>query len=184
MQSTFGTVTSNAAIGGRLGLWWPEVGIATGISGLYNPDYIAGSHNAIHVLAVDFNYHKGNWDFRAEGGMLNQQTDPFLSDNITREGLSAQIAYRPRNAPNRYLQNLELVYRYSYVCFKGIDPTTLDLTTFSTPTDVPVRRQQNEVGLNYYFYPRMILKGAYQINDEPGFHLHDNQFLCELAWGF
>ena len=30
----------------------------------------------------------------------------------------------------------------------------------------------------------MVLKCAYQINDEPGFHLHDNQFLAELAWGW
>jgi hypothetical protein len=30
----------------------------------------------------------------------------------------------------------------------------------------------------------MVLKCAYQINDEPGFHLHDNQFIAELAWGW
>jgi hypothetical protein len=82
------------------------------------------------------------------------------------------------------LQNLELVYRYCYVNFKGIDPTTLDLTTFTTPVDVPVRRQQHEFGVNYYFAPRLVLKCAYQVNDEPGFHLHDNQFITELAWGW
>ena len=60
----------------------------------------------------------------------------------------------------------------------------LDLTTFGTPMDVPMRRQQNEFGVNYYFYPRMVLKMAYQINDEPKFHLHDNQFIAELAWGW
>ena len=49
---------------------------------------------------------------------------------------------------------------------------------------MPVRRQQNEFGINYYFYPRMVLKCAYQVNDEPGFHLHDNQFIAELAWGW
>jgi hypothetical protein len=30
----------------------------------------------------------------------------------------------------------------------------------------------------------MLLKLAYQINDEPTFHLHDNQFIAELAWGW
>ena len=40
------------------------------------------------------------------------------------------------------------------------------------------------LGVNYYFYPRLVLKCAYQINDEPGFHLHDNQFISELAWGW
>jgi hypothetical protein len=29
----------------------------------------------------------------------------------------------------------------------------LDLTTFSTPVDVPVRRQQNEFGVNLGGYP-------------------------------
>ena len=66
----------------------------------------------------------------------------------------------------------------------AIDATTLDLSTFATPIDVPVRRQQNEFGINYYFSPRMLVKVAYQINDEPGFHLHDNQFITEFAWGW
>ena len=79
---------------------------------------------------------------------------------------------------------MELVYRYSHVWFNGIDPTALDLTTFSTPVDVPVRRQQNEFGICYWFAPRCVIKFAYQINDEPGFHLHDNQFITELDWGW
>ena len=60
----------------------------------------------------------------------------------------------------------------------------MTLTTYCHAVDVPVRRQQNEFGINYYFYPRLVLKFAYQINDEPGFHLHDNQFLTELSWGW
>lgn len=182
---TFTSVSNNLAVGGRVGLWWPETGWAGGISALYNPDYIVGGFpNSISLWAADINYHKGNWDFRFEYGMTYQQTQPFLPMDITRRGFYTQIAYRPRDAANRYLQNLEFVYRYTYVDFQGIDATGLDLTTFSTPMDVPVRRQQNEIGVNYYFYPRMVLKAAYQINDEPGFHLHDNQFLAELAWGW
>ena len=73
---------------------------------------------------------------------------------------------------------------YGYVTFSGIDPTTLDLSTYGTPVDVPVRRQQNEFGISYWFSPRLVVKVAYQINDEPGFHLHDNQFLTEFAWGW
>jgi hypothetical protein len=30
----------------------------------------------------------------------------------------------------------------------------------------------------------LVVKAAYQINDEPNFHLHDNQFLAELDWGW
>jgi hypothetical protein len=184
MESTFTTVTNKVAVGGRLGFWWPEKGFASGVSGLYNPDYIAGSKNSLNVFAVDVNYHKGNWDFRAEYGMMYQQVKPFLDNNIRRDGFYAQVAYRPRDATCSYMQNVELVYRYSIVSYRGIDPTALDLTTFSTPADVPVHRQQNEIGINYYFYPRMVLKCAFQFNDEPGFHLHDNQFITELAWGF
>jgi hypothetical protein len=133
---------------------------------------------------VDFNYHKGNWDARAEYGMMFQQAQPFLNTDVTRQGFYGQVAYRPRDSHTRYLENIELVYRYAYVNFTGIDATTLDLTTYATPMDVPVRRQQNEVGIDYYFSPRMVLKCACQVNDEPGFHLHDNQFLTELAWGW
>ena len=191
MTDTFTVVTNSKAAGGRLGFWWPEVGLETGFSAMYNGDYIAGGQDSFSLWAVDFNYHKGNWDVRAEYGMSYQQTQPFVNSvtslplsDITRQGFYGQIAYRPRDSHAKYLQNVELVYRYGYVNFSGIDPTTLDLTTYSTPMDVPVRRQQNEIGFNYYFYPRMVLKCAYQINDEPGFHLHDNQFLTELAWGW
>jgi hypothetical protein len=185
MQNTFTRITNEKAVGGRLGLWWPEGGLAGGLSGLYNGDYVAGgSEDSISLWAVDLNYRKGNWDLRAEYGMTYQHAQSFIANNIRRQGFYVQAAYRPYDVANKYLQNFEAVYRYSYVDFRGIDPTALDLATFATPIDVPVRRQQNEVGVNYYFYPRMVLKCAYQINDEPGFHLHDNQFVTELAWGW
>jgi hypothetical protein len=185
MQNTFSFLTNEKAVGGRIGLWWPELGLEAGFSAMYNGDYIAGGfENSMSLWAADFNYHKGNWDVRAEYGMNYQQTQPFLNNNIMRQGLYAQVAYRPRDCEVRYLENVELVYRYSYVNFQGIDATTLNLGAYSTPIDVPVRRQQNEIGINYWFTPRLVLKCAYQINDEPGFHLHDNQFLAELDWGW
>jgi hypothetical protein len=185
MTDTFNSVTNDKAFGGRLGLWWPEAGLEAGFSGLFNGDYVGGGfEDQITLFAVDLNYHKGDWDVRAEYGRTYQQAGSFGFENITRQGMYAQVAYRPLDACNKYLQNTELVYRYSYVDFKGIDPTTLDLTTFSSPVDVPVRRQQNEIGINYYFAPRLVMKCAYQINDEPHFHLHDNQFLTELDWGW
>jgi hypothetical protein len=186
MQNTFNIITNQPAFGGRIGFWWPATGWEAGFSALLSPSYINGFQNSISLWAIDVNYHKGNWDLRAEYGMTYQQTQPFQTPDITRQGLYVQGAYRPRDCCNRYLQNVELVYRYGYVNFKGIDPTTLDLTgtTYPTPVDVPVRRQQNEFGVNYYFAPRLVLKCAYQLNDEPGFHLHDNQFITELAWGW
>ena len=185
MENTFSITSNERLFGGRLGLWYPEKGLEVGLSGLYSGDYIAGGfENSIRLWAADFNYHKGNWDFRFEYGQTFQQTANFIGTNIRRQGYYAQLAYRPRDIPGRFLQNVELVYRYSHVWFNGIDPTALDLTTFSTPVDVPVRRQQNEFGICYWFAPRCVIKFAYQINDEPGFHLHDNQFITELDWGW
>jgi hypothetical protein len=185
MESTFTTISNDLAVGGRVGLWWPEAGLEVGVSGMVNNDYVAGGfEDSLSLLALDFNYHKGDWDFRAEYGTAYQQTASFGFRPIRREGFYTQLAYRPREVPCKYLQNLELVYRYSYVTFPGIDVNELDLTAFGTPVDVPTRRQQNEFGVNYYFYPRLVLKVAYQINDEPRFHLHDNQFITELAWGW
>ena len=184
MTNTFNISENSKAYGGRLGLWWPEHGLAGGVSYMRSTDYVIGFKDSITLFAVDLNYHKGNWDVRFEYGQMNQQTGSFGLDDIRRQGVNAQVAYRPRDIPNRYLQNLEFVYRYGYVNFRGIDPTTLDLTTYSTPVDVPVRRQQNEIGVNYWFTPRAVIKFAFQINDEPGFHLHDNQFLVEFAWGW
>jgi hypothetical protein len=185
MTDTFDVISNEKAVGGRLGLWWPEMGLEGGVSAMYNGDYIRGGlEDSISLYAIDLNYHKGDWDARLEYGETFQQAANFLGTNIRRQGFYGQVAYRPRECTNRYLASTELVYRYSYVDFHGIDPTTLNLATFSTPIDVPVRRQQNEFGINYYFYPRMVLKVAYQINDEPGFHLHDNQFITEFAWGW
>jgi hypothetical protein len=185
MTSTFATISNDLAVGGRVGLWWPEAGLEVGVSGMVNNDYVAGGfEDSLSLLAVDFNYHKGDWDFRAEYGTAYQQAGSFGFRPIRRQGFYTQLAYRPREVPCKYLQNLELVYRYSYVTFPGIDVNELDLTAFGTPMDVPTRRQQNEFGVNYYFYPRLVLKVAYQINDEPRFHLHDNQFIAELAWGW
>ena len=192
MNNTFSIVTNNKAAGGRLGLWWPEMGLEGGISALYNSTYVAGGFpDAITLGAVDLNYHQGDWDVRLEYGVNYQQAGSFvrtppgiLDNNIRRQGFSGQVAYRPLDLPYSCLQNVELVYRYGYVDVKGIDPAALHLGAYNTPVDVPVRRQQNEFGINYYFSPRLLLKCAYQINDEPGFHLHDNQFISELAWGW
>jgi hypothetical protein len=185
MTDTFNIITNDKAYGGRIGLWWPAKGLEAGISGMINNDYIAGGfEDSISLWALDFNYRKGNWDFRAEYGMTYQQAADFIGTNIRRQGMYTQIAYRQRDATNKIVQNTELVYRYSYVDFHGIDAKALDLTTYSTPIDVPVRRQQNTFGVNYYFYPRMMMQVAYEINDEPGFHLRDNNFMTQLAWGW
>jgi len=115
---------------------------------------------------------------------MHQNTSGLLDSNIDRQGLYAQAAYRPYNAANRILQNLEYVFRFSFARFRGIDPTALDLTAFESPVDVPVNREQYAFGINYYFYPSLVWRFAYQINREHELNLRDSVFLSQLAWGF
>ncbi len=137
MEDTFTFITNEKAIGGRVGLWWPEMGMEAGFSAMYNGDYVAGGfEDSISLCAVDLNYHKGDWDWRFEYGAMDQQAHSFagtpglLGNNIRREGFYTQLAYRPRDAANKYLQNVEAIYRYSYVNFHGIDPTRTRLDYF------------------------------------------------------
>ena len=104
MTNTFSIISNEKAVGGRLGLWWPEQGLEAGISALYSGDYVSGGfENAISFWAADFNYHMGNWDFRAEYGTSYQQANNFIGNPIRREGFYSQLAYRPWQAKCRYL---------------------------------------------------------------------------------
>jgi hypothetical protein len=61
----------------------------------------------------------------------------------------------------------------------------LDPTAFADLVGVPVDRNQYTFGINYYFYPSMVLKFAYEINRElGGERLSDNVFLAQFAWAF
>jgi hypothetical protein len=174
------------AIGGRLGLWVPEWGLTSGVSAYFNGPYAPGAPDNMKLWQFDAGWHKGNWDLRFEYCQNNQEAETFIGNNIVRTGMYAQVAYRPFDALGRIAQNTELVYRYSNARFCGIDFGKLDLTAFAdSPVDAPVNRDQHTVGINYYFYPSMVLKFAYEINVESaGVNLHDNVFLAQFAWAF
>jgi hypothetical protein len=70
------------------------------------------------------------------------------------------------------------------VRFSGINAPGLALYQFESPLIVPVNREQYTFGINYYFYPSLVVKFAYEINKEHGIDLRDNLFLTQLAWGF
>jgi hypothetical protein len=184
MQNTYNLVSSEPTFGGRLSLWYPEIGMEFGVSYLHNADYTPVAEDGIQLWQVDANYHKGNWDLRFEYAEMFQQAASFIGNNIRRHGLYTQVAYRPLDCLNSHLQKLEFVARYGYTSFSGIDPTALDLTTFATPVDVPVNRNQYTIGINYWFYASLVAQVAYQFNQEPGFSLHDNIFMAQLGWGF
>jgi hypothetical protein len=184
LKDTTTAVNDAMAFGSRVGLWIPELGFNGGFSLFFNRPYGEENGNDINLWDIDLNYHKGNWDVRFEYAFMHQETTGFLDNNIHRKGLYAQVAYQPYDCSHHFLRNLAWVFRYSRARFKGIDPTALDLTVFETPVDAPVDRDQYAFGIDYYFYPSLVVKFAYEINKEHGIDLHDNVFLAQLAWGF
>ena len=174
---------SSRSAGGRLGFWYPELGIMGGVSGYSNGIY-APSRDHFNLWGFDLNYHRGNWDFRSEFAQVFQQADAFIGHNISRQGMYAQLAYRDYVAQNKYLRNVELVGRYGYTYFRGISQANLDLTQFGSPLDAPVNRNQYTFGINYYFYPSNVIKFAYEINQELGRNLHDDVFYAQWVWAF
>jgi hypothetical protein len=178
--------THAKAVGGRLGLWVPKWGVMGGVSGYYDYNYAQGPPTLnLGIVSLDANFHRGNWDARFECAYMKQQAAAVTGKDIQRFGLYAQLAYRPYDVSNFFLQRCEVAARYSIERFVGIDPTQLDFTTFSDPTFVPVDRNQYTFSLNYYFYASGIIKFGYQVNQElHGLNLKDNIFFAQLALGF
>jgi hypothetical protein len=179
--------THAKAVGGRLGLWLPSCGIMGGISGQYDYNYAPMSPFRLNIgiVSVDANYHRGNWDARFEATYMNQQAAAITGQDIQRTGMYFQLGYRPYDVSNFFVQKLEFVGRYSMERFTGIDPTGLDFTTFSDPTFVPVDRNQYAFSINYWFYPRGVIKFGYEINQElHGINLNDNIFFSQLVLAF
>jgi hypothetical protein len=184
LKDTTKAVNDAIAWGERVGLVIPEWGVWIGFSTFFNRPYGENVGTDIDLYDVDVNFHKGDWDFRFEWADMFEETNQFLAENIHRRGFYAQIAYRPYGCSNRFLRNIEYVFRYSRARFQGIDPLGLDLTVFETPVNAPVDRDQYTFGINYYVYPSLALKFAYEMNKEHGINLRDDVFLAQVAWGF
>ena len=173
------------SLGGRIGFWIPEWGLTGGVSGYSNGRYSSAAKDQFGLWQLDFGYRKGNWDVRFEYADNYQQAASYIGNNIRRKGYYAQVAYRPYHLQHPILRNLEVAARYGRVWFHGIDPTQVDPTAFGSPIDVPIDREQWTLGVNYYFYPSMALRLAYEVNHELGdINLHDNIFLAQYVWAF
>jgi hypothetical protein len=177
------------AFGGRVGIWHLPLGFNGGISYFGNRPYSAATPGAngvaVDIWDLDLNYHRGNWDFRLEAAQTFWNSQPIVGNNIVLRGMYSQIAYRPYNAANRYLQKTEAVFRYSWFEGSGYNPSAIDLTAFTYPNQAPISRNQYTFGLNYYPYPSMGLRLAYEINHELyGFNLKDNLLMTAFTWGF
>jgi hypothetical protein len=185
LENTYNVVTSSPAVGGRIGLWVPAPGLTAGLSFFHNGSYLAGLPDELNLWQLDAGWRHGNWDLRFEYAEMYQQAASVIGNNIRRSGAFAQVAYRPYDAPWRVVQRAEVAFRYSYARFQGIDPTALTPAAFASPQDLPVDRNQYTVGFNYYLYPAMVLKFAYEINQEIGpVQLNDNLFQIQFAWSF
>jgi hypothetical protein len=170
--------------GGRLGFWLPAWGINFGVSEIVNAPYSHTDGAVISIWQPYFNYHYGNWDFRFEYGQNYERTRSFIGNSIERSGFYTQLAYRNYQCIHKHLQRLEWVFRYSDARFRGINQHALDVTTFATPMDAPLDRNQYTIGLNYYLYPSTIIKFAYEINQEVHRDLKDNIFYMQFATNF
>ncbi len=181
-----GNINQGAAYGGRLGFWIPSYGINFGASELANAPYshLDGAVNS--VWQPYFNYHRGNWDFRFEYGQNYERTKSFIDNNINRNGFYTQLAYRDYQSIHKQLQRLEYVFRFSDARFHGIDQASIaaNVSSFATPMDAPVDRNQYTLGLNYYLYPSTIFKIAYEINQELHRDLKDNVLFMQFATNF
>jgi hypothetical protein len=185
LENPFTVVNNDLAYGGRVGLWVPALGLTAGVSLFHNGNYLTISEKGINLIQFDAGFRQGNWDLRCEYGRMHQHAAEVIGNDIYREGLYAQVSYRPYDAGSPILQKAEVAFRYSYARFHGLDPTALDLTIYDSSVDAPVNRNQYTFGLNYYVYPSMVLKLAYEINQElEPLKLNDNVLMAQFAWGF
>ncbi len=181
MKDSFDDVNNSKAVGGRLGLSLPRAGLIAGISGLANGAYDRAGQHDLNIWDVDASWHRGNWDLRFEYAQAHQQS-PFSP--IRRRGLYAQVAFRPYDSDLPLLQRTEGVFRFDCVRFDGINLAATGLD-FGARDRIPIDRHRYAVGLNFYLYESLIVKLAYEINDELGApEIRDNGFLAQLAWGW
>jgi hypothetical protein len=181
MSEAFTDVNGDKAFGGRIGFRAPAIGVWAGVSALRNGDYDVAGRFDLDVLDADFNWRYGNWDVRSEFARTNQDAPGGM---IHRRGFYGQVAYRPYDACSTFLQNLEGLFRYDYVRFGGIDPAVA-AQNFGSRELSPIGRNRYTFGMNYYPYPSLIVKLAYEINDEVQFRdLSDNGVIAQVAWGF
>src|SRR5262249_31691985 len=158
----------------------PTVGVIVGLSGLANGAYDRAGHD-LNVLDVDASWHYGNWDVRFEYARTYQQAP---GQGIHRRGFYAQLAYRPYDCPRPIVEKTEVVFRYDSVEFDGINLAATGLD-FGARDRIPVDRNRYTFGVNFYPYASLVVKFAYEINDELRFReLKDNGFLAQVSWGF
>ncbi len=181
----FTDLNNGKAVGGRIG-FLPRPNIEVGYSAMFaqvNPDDFSDTN--VILQAVDLNWRqdvdaiKGQLDFRTEWvwSHVDRATyDPTgtlgfgpLDFSNDRYGGYVQLCYRPTKADNKYLRKFELVTRY-------------DILRSSSAAPGGDREQRITVGLDYWITPAVVLKTAYECDDEK---VGDDQnaFLVQVGFG-
>jgi len=186
LVGTTANLNNGMAYGARLGFWIPTYGINFGVSEVANAPYFHHAGAVTSIWQPYFNYHRGNWDFRFEYGQNYERTREFIGNSIERNGFYTQLAYRDYKSTRKHWQRLEYVFRYSDARFRGINQSMVasNVSSFFTPIDAPVDRNQYTIGVNYYLFPSTIFKIAYEINQELRYNLNDNILFMQFATNF
>jgi hypothetical protein len=186
LLGTTANLNSGMAYGGRLGFWIPARGINFGVSEFANAPYSNTAGAITSIWQPYFNYHRGNWDYRFEYGQNYERTRDFIGNSIERNGFYTQLAYRDYKSTRTHLQRLEYVLRFSDARFRGINQqgAAANVSSFPTPMDAPVDRNQYTIGVNYYLAPVTVFKIAYEINEELRYNLKDNVLFMQFATNF
>jgi hypothetical protein len=160
----FGDENDNKAVGGRVG-WIPLQYLELGYSVQFakvNPPGFEDVH--AFTQALDLSYVrtlgaiKGQIDARAEWVFQNVDDATFVVDgaatrfNNDRNAGYVQLAYRPTQAGNKFLRNLEFVGRY-------------DRLNVSQSAPDGGFEQRYALGVDYWLNASTVIKIAYEIDD-------------------
>jgi len=181
----FDNIGKNYAVGGRVGvLPVPELELGYGFQ--FSNVEPSGRHVGSTMHSVDLSYVK---DVAQLLGVVNFKTQwvwshidrqaydpnaivggPFSFRN-DRNGGYVQLGYRPSHLDNRFLANLEAIFRYD------------SLQQARTLTGVDESRYS--FGLDYWVGPSSVFKAAYELDRESGPNAdHHDAVLFQFATGF
>ncbi len=162
MRKSFTDVNQDKAIGGRLGLSFPLIGLVVGGSGMLNGAYDIDGEQDMSLVDYDASLHNGNWDIKFEYVDVSQQSP---HGHIDRQGFYLQTAYRNYASIHPLWSNVEYLFRFGHVEFNGIDLSVTGFD-FGGSDHIPIDRNRYTMGANYYFSPSLVSKLAFEINDE------------------
>ena len=185
--NNFDNAGKHIAVGGRVGFSpFPELEVGYGFQfSDVAPLHTGHSVNSL-LQSADLSYVRDSERLR---GVINfkaqwvwSHIDRFTYDpdgtiggpfnfNNNRDGGYVQLAYRPTRASNKFLKNLEPVFRYDMLSQK------------KTPTGADETR--STFGLNYWLGPSSVVKVAYAFDGQSGPNAdRHNGLMLQFATGF